>query len=147
MKQFKIYTCGKMSGTTLEHQMKWRKLLEECVRIRYDGSDRIKFVHPPMFFNYEFKSHKTDKEILEWEMKQLHDCDILVVDFDGINDTVGSHMELGAVQGINRFGDRYIYVIGVGDSSNLHPWIKESCMRIEDNHYKAAKYIVEYLLI
>ena len=146
MKEYKIYTCGKMSGISYEQQMKWRKEIEEHVKGLYDGNDRVKFIHPPQYFNYESILHKTEREILDWEMKQLHDSDIVVVDFNGIDSTTGSHMELGAVQGINRFGDGYIYVIGVGDDSNLHPWIKETCMRIEDNYSDAAKYIVEYLL-
>lgn len=146
MKEYKIYTCGKMSGISFNDQMKWRKELEDNVRSNYDGIDRIKFIHPPLYFNYETILHKSEKEILEWEMMQLHDCNIVVVDLNNINDTVGSHMELGAVQGINRFGDKYIYVIGVGDDTNLHPWIKETCVRIEKNLFDASKYIVEYLL-
>ena len=147
MKEYKIYTCGKMSGTTFEKQMKWRKNLEELVNEKYDGNDRIKFIHPPLFFNYEHMQHKTEREILDWEMKQLHDCDVVVVDFDGIDSTIGSHMEIGAVQGINRFGDKYIYVVGVGEEKKLHPWIKESCMRIENNLDDLAQYIAEYLVI
>lgn len=147
MKEYKIYTCGKMSGTTFEKQMKWRKNLEELVNEKYDGNDRIKFIHPPLFFNYEHMQHKTEREILDWEMKQLHDCDVVVVDFDGIDSTIGTHMEIGAVQGINRFGDKYIYVVGVGEEKKLHPWIKESCMRIENNLDDLAQYIAEYLVI
>jgi len=71
----------------------------------------------------------------------------VVVDFKGIDSTIGSHMELGAIQGINRFGDKYIYVVGIGDDTNLHPWIKETCNRIESNYFLAAEYIVEYLLV
>ena len=147
MKEYKIYTCGKMSGISFDEQMRWRKTIEKFVKEKYDGNDRVKFIHPPLYFNYEHMHHKTEKEILDWEMKQLYDCDIVVVDFNGIESTTGSHMELGAVQGINRFGDKYIYVIGIGKEENLHPWIKETCMRIEDNYSDAAQYIVEYLLI
>lgn len=147
MKEYKIYTCGKMSGTTFEKQMKWRKNLEELVNEKYGGNDRIKFIHPPLFFNYEHMQHKTEREILDWEMKQLHDCDVVVIDFDGIDSTIGSHMEIGAVQGINRFGDKYIYVVGVGEEKKLHPWIKESCIRIENNLDDLAQYIAEYLVI
>lgn len=147
MKEYKIYTCGKMSGTTFEKQMKWRKNLEELVNEKYGGNDKIKFIHPPLFFNYEHMQHKTEREILDWEMKQLHDCDVVVIDFDGIDSTIGSHMEIGAVQGINRFGDKYIYVVGVGEEKKLHPWIKESCMRIENNLDDLAQYIAEYLVI
>lgn len=147
MKEYKIYTCGKMSGISYENQMYWRKKIELFVNREYDGSDKVKFIHPPLFFNYESSSHKTEREILEWEMKQLHDCDIVIVNLEGIDSTIGSHMELGAVQGINRFGDKYIYVVGLGKEDNLHPWINESCMRIENSYSDLAKYIAEYLLV
>ena len=147
MKEDKIYTCGKMSGISYSQQMQWRQILEAFVKDKYDGNSSIKFIHPPQFFNYDKILHKSEREILDWEMKQIHDSDILVVDLDGIDSTIGSHMELGAVQGINRFGDKYIFVIGIGKEENLHPWIKETCMRIENSYCDAAKYIVEYLLV
>lgn len=147
MKEYRIYTCGKMSGISFEKQMQWRKTIEEYIKDKYDGSDIIKFIHPPLYFNYEHVMHKSEREILDWEMMQLHDCDIVIVNLEEINSTVGSHMEIGAVQGINRFGDKYIYVVGIGEDNNLHPWIKETCNRIESNYSDAATYITEYLLV
>lgn len=142
----KIYTCGKMSGISFIEQMMWRSRIESEIKSSLDCGQSVKFIHPPLYYNYEENNHKTEREILEWEMTQVHDCDILIVNLDGIEDTTGSHMELGAVQGINRFGDKHIFVVGLGKSDNLHPWIKESCIRIEDDYAKAAEYIVEYLL-
>ena len=142
----KIYTCGKMSGISFQEQMEWRLRIEGEVKKWLDFGQGVKFIHPPMFYNYEENYQKSAREILEWEMAQVHDCDIVIVNLDGIDSTVGSHMELGAVQGINRFGDKHIFVIGLGKDDNLHPWIKESCIRIEDDYAKAAEYIVEYLL-
>lgn len=143
----KIYTCGKMSGISFQEQMEWRLRIEGEVKKWLDFGQGVKFIHPPMFYNYEENYQKSEREILEWEMAQVHDCDIVIVNLDGIDSTVGSHMELGAVQGINRFGDKHIFVIGLGKDDNLHPWIKESCIRIEDDYAKAAEYICEYLLI
>ena len=143
----KIYTCGKMSGISFQEQMEWRLRIEGEVKKCLDFGHGVKFIHPPMFYNYEENYQKSEREILEWEMAQVHDCDIVIVNLDGIDSTVGSHMELGAVQGINRFGDKHIFVIGLGKDDNLHPWIKESCIRIEDDYAKAAEYICEYLLI
>lgn len=142
----KIYTCGKMSGISFQEQMEWRSNVEHEVRIRTYYDFDVKFIHPPMFYNYEENNHQSEREILEWEMAQLHDCDIVVVNLDGIEDTTGSHMELGAVQGINMFGDKHIFVIGLGKDENLHPWIRESCIRIEEDPDKVADYICNYLL-
>lgn len=147
MKEYKIYTCGKMSGLSYSQQMKWRKNIEKLIRDKFNQKHAITFIHPPFYYNYVIAKHKSEKEILDWEMMQLHDCDIVIVNLNQIDSTTGSHMELGAVQGINRFGDKYIFVVGIGDDKNLHPWIKETCNRIEKSYSDAAEYIAEYLLI
>ena len=146
MKKYKIYTCGKMSGTTYTQQMAWREKLE---RYLFDtGCENFTFVHPPMYFNYDEQLHQSEREILDWEMAQLYDSDIVVVNLEGICDSVGSHMELGALQAINRFcGKKSIFVVGLGNSENLHPWIKESCLRIEKNIEDLGYYIKEYLMV
>ena len=148
MKEFKIYTCGKMSGIPYEQQIKWRKYIEKCVKDNTLYRDcNVRFIHPPLFYNYEENQHKSEREIFEWELTQVHDCDIVVVNLDQIDTTIGSHMELGTVNAINMFGDKHIFVIGVGKFENLHPWIKESCLRIEDSFEHAAIYICDYLLV
>lgn len=136
-----------MSGISFEEQMRWRRNIEFLIKNKYDGLSKITFIHPPLYFNYENKMHKSEREILDWEMMQLHNCDIVIVNLNGIDSTIGSHMELGAIQGINRFGDKYIYVIGIGDEDNIHPWIKETCHRIEEWNSEAATYIADYLLV
>ena len=72
-----------------------------------------------------------------------------VVDLHNIADTTGSHMELGAVQAINRFcNKKSIFVVGYGeDGEKLHPWIRESCLRIEDDIEVLAHYIKDYLMV
>ncbi len=108
----------------------------------------ILFIHPPCYFNYEENLHQTEAEILEWEMSQLHDCDVVIVNLDGIEDSIGTHMELGAIQGINRFSEKHIFVVGFGNpNKTLHPWIKETCIRIEENIDDLVSYITEYLLV
>ncbi len=145
-KRWKIYTAGKMSGISYAEQIKWR--IELTGEITGRTTAQVDFIHPPYYYNYEEHFHKSEAEILEWEMTQLNDCDVVVVNFEGINDSIGTHMELGAIQGINRFSGKHIFVIGIGDmNADLHPWIKESCMRIEPTIEDAAEYIAKYLLI
>ena len=91
MREFKIYTCGKMSGISLEKQMGWRCYIESLIKEKYDGYDKIKFIHPPLYYNYEHASHHTDREILDWEMMQLHDCDIVIVDLTEYSSEVAKH--------------------------------------------------------
>ena len=152
MKQFKIYTCGKMSGITFSKQMIWRKELQYYVEQKYEelhGTHaNITFINPPDFFNYENNLHKSEREIRDWEIGQVCDSDILVVNLDGILDSIGSHFELGAVVGANISSNKNIKIIAIGEKpQDLHPWIELSWLRHETSIQDAADYIVNYLLV
>lgn len=142
---FKIYTAGKMSGISFGQQMDWRNKVErELLKLT---DEPVKFIHPPLYFNYECDLHKTEAEIKTWELNQIRDCDIVVANLNGIDSTIGTHFELGFVDAVNTFGNKHIYVVGIGDGKNLHPWIELSMLRIEPTIEAACSYISEYLLI
>ncbi len=143
----KIYTAGKMKGLSFSQQMWWRSSYEDLV-LDYAEKAGLKspvFVHPPNYYNYEENLHKSDREIFDWEMMQLRSADILVVNLNDIEESVGTIMEVSAAQTINRMGGN-IFILGIGWSECLHPWIRDSCLRIEDGTEGAAKYTVDYLL-
>lgn len=145
-KPFRIYTVGKMKNTSYSDQMAWRTEIANLIKNMTEQP--VIFVHPPTFYNYEQKDYKSEKEIKEWELNQLKQCDILVINLDGINDSVGSHFEISTAEAINSLCNKHIYIIGVGKSKEpLHPWIELSLLRHEDNFEDAARYITEYLLI
>lgn len=152
-KEIKIYTCGRMKGTTYEEQMIWRKNIERLIYSRFSNSDkvntlRLSFVHPPNYYRYEEDYQKSEREIMEWELNQVRNSDILIVNTDGIEESVGSHFEMGVAWAMNHFGNKPISVIGINENNTeLHPWIKESFLRVEDSLGDAADYIVDYLII
>lgn len=141
----RIYTAGKMSGIPFEEQMQWRKEFENSMKTFTDK--KLSFLHPPLYYNYEKLNHKTEAEIKEWELNQIRECDIVIVNLNGINTTVGTHFELGFINAINMLGTKHIYVIGIGEETNIHPWIELSIFRHEPNIESACEYIAEYLLI
>lgn len=149
---FRIYTAGKMSGTSLQKQTEWRFEIERHIREaaeRYGRSsdNSLVFIHPPLYYNYELKKHRTEREVKDWEVNQIRKSDIMIVNLDGINHSVGAHFELSVADSVNAFGGKHIYVIGVGKSEEpLHPWIQLSLHREEEDFEKAAEYIADYLL-
>ena len=48
MKEFKIYTCGRMNGLSYEEQMKWRNAIQEAIELRTDR--KVTFIHPPLYY-------------------------------------------------------------------------------------------------
>jgi len=145
MKTFKIYTCGAMRGRSLEKSMEWRKSIAK--KIEELSIRNILFVHPPLYYNYDFENHKSEREVMEWELSQVASSDIVIVNNDGLDTSVGSLVEMGAIQAINMFGQKHIFVVGLGKEDEFHPWIKEMCLRIEENESDLAEFIAQYLLI
>lgn len=145
MERYKIYTSSKMSGVPYDEQLRWRHELENRIKSLTDVP--LRFVHPPLYYNYGVTLHKSEREIKEWELAQIKESNIVVVNLDGVNDSVGTHYELSYIDAINRSYPNHIFVIGIGDDSNIHPWIKESLFRCESNIESAARFITSYLLI
>ena len=150
MRMYKIYTAGKMSGLAYKEQVKWRYELEQEV-MRYlvtrEASVRVKFIHPPQYYSYEGVHHKSEREVKEWELAQVEQSDIVVIDLGGANSSTGTHFEIARAEAANRFGGKHISVLGLGNTEGLHPWIELSLMRVEEDAKQLAKYIVDYLLV
>lgn len=146
MKEFKIYTCGKMNGISYEKQMEWRCKIQELIESKTDK--KVTFIHPPLFYGYHEIMHKSEREVKEWELNQVCDSDIVIVNLDGINESIGSHFEMGAICGANIVGNKQITVIGVGEvKPEIHPWIGLSFLRHEECLEDAADFIATYLLL
>lgn len=141
----KIYTAGKMLGLTYQDQMSWRHEAEREIERKSD--ELIKFIHPPLFYNYDTPTHKTEREVMDWDLSQVKDCDIIVVNLEGITESIGTHYELATANVINTTSIKHIYVIGFGNPGvELHPWIEQSLHRREDTLDAATDYICRYLL-
>lgn len=143
MKTYKIFTAGKMGGLSYDEQMKWRKELQNLICSKCDKS--LKFVHPPVF--YQYGDIENEREAREWEISQLKDSDIVVVDLTTIADSIGTHIELGIIEAMNQFGYKHIHLIGVGEPNVSHPWIQLGMLRQESTLEDAADYIINYLLL
>lgn len=143
IKTYKIFTSGKMGGLSYEEQMKWRKNLEKAIKLRCNKN--IIFVHPPMY--YQYGNEKNEREAKEWEINQLKDSDIIVVNLTTIADSIGTHIELGIVEAMNEFGYKHIHVIGIGNPNTNHPWIQMGLLKQVDTIDEAADYILSYLLL
>lgn len=145
MKNFKIYTCGRMHGIPYAKQMIWRKELQFAIECR--TKQNVTFIHPPEFYGYHEKLHKSEQEVMNWEMQQICDSDIVVVNLDEIESSVGSHMELGVACGANLSSGKHINIVSFGNEENIHPWLSLCSLRHEDNVNDLADYIATYLLI
>lgn len=139
---YKIFTSGKMSGLSYEDSMKWRKEIEEAVlKI---AENKVVFIHPPQFFHWNSDNQEFAKR---WEINQIVDSDIVIVDLSTISGSIGTHIELGIIEGINRTRDKKIFVVGIGNPDTNHPWIDFALDYKAKNISDAAEFIYSYLLV
>lgn len=145
MKQHRIYTAGRMTGLSSEEQIAWRLHLEsELMSMKTHG---FTVIIPTMYYDpNDPDARERENEAKEWDLSQIANCDIVVVNLDGIEKSIGTHYELGFIDALRRSG-KTIYVIGVGGKKDLHPWIANSLFRWEPDIEAAAVYIAQYLFI
>lgn len=142
MKSYKIFTSGKMGGLDFSEQISWRKELADKVKTFCDKG--VKVINPPQYFDYSSRDQTLAKR---WEYEQIADSDIVVVNLNNIKDSIGTHMELGLIDGINRTREKKIYVVGIGEPNVDHPWIETSLFKQVQTIDEAVDFIISYLLV
>ena len=146
LKQYKIYTAGKMTGLTYEEQMGWRDAVGRAIREKSEKS--VLVVNPPKYYNpNDAHASKLDAEAKEWDLSQIADSDIVIFNLNDIESSIGTLYELGFANAINSYTNRHIYIIGVGGKRPMHPWIESGLFRWEPDFWSAADYIVSHLII
>ena len=73
----KIFTSGKMSGLSMAEQTAWRNKAERYIKTF--SEEHLRFIHPPNFYNYENDISKSEHEIKDFDINQVRDSDILLV--------------------------------------------------------------------
>lgn len=117
--------------------MAWRRQIE---KICLQRDNTISFIHPPLY-----KIGLGDREYIEWNKRQIFSSDIVVVNIEEIDDN--TLYEIGVIDSINTFGNKYIFVIGIGELSvELKPHIKSAIFHHEPNYENAIDYILSFCL-
>lgn len=139
----KIYLAGKMGGLTFEEMNKWRcearqKLLSQAEVF----SRKINVINPVLYYNFEEKRHQTEIEVQEFDLAHVISSDLIIVNIDGLNNSIGTIIELHDAHYHNKipviaFGSKEVY-------NNLHPWVKNDITRIEPNIDDVVNYIRDF---
>lgn len=140
MEKIRIYLAGGMTGFTLEEQLKWRIRFKNAVTVQFKPLKQPIFFIPPQYYSPSTNAHKSEKEVMEFELAQLRKSDVVVVNFNAPQ-SIGTAMELMVAK------ENRIPVIGLNEHNyKLHPWIEECCTRICDNFEELVIHIVDYYL-
>lgn len=141
METYYVYLSGGMSGLSFEEQSKWRKQFSDA--IKYGDYDYIKkpyMFDPTQYYNFEENRHKSEYEIMEFDLNALRKSDLVVVNFNQPN-SIGTAMEIMLAK------ELHIPIVGLNkDKKEIHPWLKCCCNRICDDMRELVTHVTEFYL-
>ena len=144
MKELTIYEAGKMSGLGLQQMLTWRiELTKELEDVAEMVGVKVNAVNPVNYFNFVQKRHQTESEIMKFDLSKVKQSDIVIVNMDGLNTSIGTCIELYEAY------KREIPVLAFGSNKlyeELHPWV-QCCITRHDKTYKeTVNYIKEFYM-
>jgi nucleoside 2-deoxyribosyltransferase len=140
METVKIYLSGGMGSLSMEEQSKWRSQIIKEITFNCHCDKKPVFFNPVNYYNFEEKRHKTEKEIVEFDLNAVRNSDLIIVNFNDPK-SLGTCAELAIAY------DRHIPIIGINrNGEKLHPWLSEFTTRMCDNLREAVDYTVDFFL-
>lgn len=133
MSELKVYLSGAVKIVDMNFQT-WR---DKCLKIEENGFyPDVKFVDPTIYFNYTDKQPVTDKQCLNLFMWLIEKSDVILINLDHCNVSIGSAIEVEHAYCNN------IPIIGFGNiKGTWYNWIEERCSVVFDNLEDAIDYI------
>ena len=140
----RVYLAGKMSGLTFEEMNKWRIKADAALHNAcYTTGMRLRVCNPVNYYNFETQDYQSDKEVMDFDLAMIKGCDLVLVNLEGLNTSIGTAIELYECLKSS------IPVIAFGSNENywgLHPWVSLCITRKEDNIDKAVEYIKNFYM-
>lgn len=130
-----------MGNLSFEEQSKWRKNISEAIKTEGCDSDkRVSIFNPVNYYNFEINSHKSEKEIMEFDLYNLRNSNLVIVNFND-EKSIGTAMELMLAKEYN------IPIIAFGTKDKqIHPWLIECCTRVCDDMREVVDHIIQFYL-
>lgn len=140
METVKIYLSGGMGNLSFEEQSKWRQQVQDAIKFNYECEKKPVFFNPVRYFNFEEVRHKSEREVMEFDLNGLRHSDLIIVNFNDPS-SLGTCAELAVAY------EMKIPILGLNkDGAELHPWLECYCNRIFDDMKSLVEYTVEFYL-
>ena len=128
-----VYLSGAIKNVDAEFQ-DWRGYSSDS--ILYGFYPHLSVLDPNKFFNYTDRQPKTDKQCMDLFMYLLKKCDVLLVNLDQSNCSVGTGMEVEYALCNN------IPIIAFGNKPETwYKWVEISAAVILEDVEEALEYI------
>ena len=145
MNNLSIYLAGAMSNCkSFEDMNTWRVEIKNMLTHMASYYDcNIRVTNPVEYYNFIEKRHKSEREVMQFDLSLVKKSDVVIVNLDGINTSIGTSMELYECYR----SDIPVIAFGTDEEyENTHPWIRECITRHESNMEDAATYIKEFYM-
>lgn len=140
METVKIYLSGGMGSLSMEEQSKWRSQIIKEIKFNCECEKKPIFFNPVDYYNFEEKQHKTEREIVEFDLNAVRNSDLIIVNFNDPK-SLGTCAELAIAY------DKHIPIVGINkDGVQLHPWLDTFTTRMCDSVREAVDYVVDFYL-
>lgn len=145
-KRLKIYAAGKMMGLDLKEMNEWRVNLKTILNNLVELKDNyeIDLINPVDFYNFENKAHKSEKEVMRFDLAHVKSSDIIIVNLENVNTSIGTCIELYEAY------KQEIPILAFGTDEayeQTHPWLKECITRVESNIIGLCNYIFDFYMV
>lgn len=136
----KIYLAGACYNEPDEGRA-WREKATEILKQVESWVDKnVVVINPTQYFSYSENKHKTHKQVKNFYMNKIRNCDLVLCNLNNSAASVGTGQEVQFAV------DHHIPVIGFG-TENVYPWIEEvDCDVVFSNMVEAIDYIRDYYL-
>lgn len=136
-----VYLAGGMTGLTYEEQIHWREQIEKRLSGTYKSElYNVHTINPVKYYNFEEKRHKTEREVMNFDLHKVRSANLVIVDFFD-SKSLGTMAELAVAH------EHHIPIIGLNEEDNqLHPWQECMCERIFNKMDDLLDYVAEFYL-
>lgn len=135
-----VYLAGKCRGLNDEGKS-WRNEIEVKLQTVAEWiNSNIRVVDPTEYFSYSENKHKSNKQVKEFFLNKISQCDLVIVNLDDSDSSVGTAQECQFAV------DNKIPIVGFG-TKNMYEWIAEvDCQVVFDSMHEVVDYVRDYYL-
>lgn len=141
METYRVYLSGGMGDLSFDEQYKWRKQISSAIKCSgFNFKNNVEFFNPVNYYNFTEKRHRTEREIVEFDLNALRNSDLVIVNFNDPK-SLGTCAELAIAY------EMRTPVIGINENGcKLHPWLVEFTTRMCDSIEEAIEYVINFYL-
>lgn len=129
-----------MGNLSFEEQSKWRQQVQDAIKFNHDCEKKPIFVDPVKYFNFTEKRHKSEREIMEFDLNAVRNSDLIIVNFNDPK-SLGTCAELAIAY------EMKIPIVGINkNGQELYPWLECFCNRMCESLKEAVEYVADFYL-